>query len=267
MDRYVLLSFDMEEFDMPLEYGFPISVAEQMQVGKEGLDAIMPVLNDPRIETTLFTTANFAMQYPDAVRELAGRHEIASHTFYHSQFEDAHLLQSRNTLEEISGKKVTGLRMPRMRKVSLEEVKKAGYGYDSSINPTWLPGRYNNLHLPRTMYKQNGILRIPASVSPSLRIPLFWLSFKNLPYYLFRRLAMQALKKDGYLCLYFHPWEFTAIDRYGLPGYTRKPDGEALLSKLNRLITDLKKEAEFISMQHYIQIIQKAPTPGGDLQA
>ncbi len=248
MNRYVLLSFDVEEFDMPLEYNFAISAGEQMEVGKKGLDAIQPVLSDPAIISTLFTTANFAIQYPDAIKQLGNQHEIASHTFYHSAFEDADLLKSKNKLEEISGKTVTGLRMPRMRKVSVEEVKKAGYEYDSSINPTYLPGRYNNFHLPRTRYTEKGLIRIPASVSPVIRMPLFWLSFKNLPYALFKMFAMQTLKKDGYICLYFHPWEFTDIEHYGLPGFTKKDNGEPLLEKLNRLITDLKKEADFISM-------------------
>jgi peptidoglycan/xylan/chitin deacetylase (PgdA/CDA1 family) len=253
MNRFVLLSFDVEEFDMPLEYGFDISAAEQMQVGKKGLDAIMPVLTDATVSATLFTTANFAMHYPDAINQLAKQHEIASHTFYHSDFSNEHLLQSKKKLEEISGQTVTGLRMPRMRKVAIEEVKKAGYQYDSSINPTWLPGRYNNLHLPRTMYRDEGMLRVPASVSPTFRIPLFWLSFKNLPYPIFKRLALRTLAKDGYLCLYFHPWEFTTIENYGLPAYTRKPDGELLLERLQQLIKELKKAGEFITMQKFTQ--------------
>ena len=82
MNRYVLLSFDVEEFDMPLEYHFPISAEEQMRVGKKGLDALEPLLTDPSIHATLFTTANFAMHYPDAIRQLANRHKIASHTFF-----------------------------------------------------------------------------------------------------------------------------------------------------------------------------------------
>jgi hypothetical protein len=257
MNRYVLLSFDVEEFDMPLEYDFPISVSEQMEVGKNGLDALQPVLSDKTIVSTLFTTANFALQYPDAVRQLGNQHEIASHTFYHSAFEDADLLKSKNTLEEISGQKVTGLRMPRMRKVSMEEVKKAGYEYDSSVNPTYLPGRYNNFHLPRTVYTEEGIIRIPASVSPLIRVPLFWLSFKNLPYPLFKMFALQTLQKDSYLCLYFHPWEFTDIENYGLPGFTKKPHGEPLLQRLYRLLRDLKKEADFISMDSFQK--EKAP--------
>ena len=253
MNRYVLLSFDVEEFDMPLEYNFPISAEEQMKVGKKGLDAIEPILADPSIHTTLFTTANFAMHYPDAIRQLANRHEIASHTFFHSEFIDEHLLQSKNKLEEICGKPVTGLRMPRMRKVAMQEVIDAGYGYDSSVNPTWLPGRYNNFHLPRTMYTDEGMIRIPASVSPFIRIPLFWLSFKNLPYKVFKMLALQTLQKDGYLCLYFHPWEFTDIENYGLPGFTKKLNGKPLLAQLHRLITDLKTEADFITMDQFVK--------------
>ncbi len=255
MNRPILLSFDVEEFDMPLEYGFTIAPGKQMQVGKDGLDAIRPVLESKK--TTLFTTANFAMHYPADIKALADKHEIASHTFYHSDFADEHLLLSKNTLEEISGTLVTGLRMPRMRKVSMEEVKKAGYQYDSSINPTWLPGRYNNFHLPRTTYRQEGMLRIPASVSPLIRIPLFWLSFKNLPYAVFKSLALQTLKKDGYLSLYFHPWEFTDIANFGLPAYTIRHHGEVLLERLLKLTKDLEKEGDFMSMQEYIQ--QKSP--------
>jgi len=236
---------------MPLEYHFPISAAEQMQVGKKGLESIAPILSDPAVTATLFTTANFAMHYPVEIKQLSDKHEIASHTFYHSSFEDAHLLQSKNKLEEITGKTVTGLRMPRMRKVSMAEVRKAGYLYDSSINPTYLPGRYNNLHLPRILYTEDGVTRIPASVSPLLRIPLFWLSFKNLPYAVFKMLALQTLKKDGYICFYFHPWEFTNIEGFGLPDFTKRLNGQPLIERLNRLLNDLKKEADFISMEAF----------------
>lgn len=261
MNRYVLLSFDVEEFDMPLEYNQAISAGEQMRVGKNGLDAIDDILNDRDIQSTLFTTANFAAHYPASIKRLAHRHEIASHTYYHSEFENAHLLQSRQKLQEISGQKVSGLRMPRMRKVEMSEVKKAGYEYDSSINPTWLPGRYNNLHLPRTMYIDQGMLRIPASVSPLIRMPLFWLSFKNLPYSVFKMFTMQTLRKDGYVCLYFHPWEFTNVENYGLPGFTKKHNGQPLLERLQRLLKDLKKESSFITMNDFVK--EKSPANAG----
>jgi len=250
----ILLSFDVEEFDMPLEYNFNIAIETQMEIGKKGLDNLMPILNDQNYTTTLFTTANFANHYPDTIKSLSDKHEIASHTFYHSNFTTAHLLASRIRLEEIIQKPVKGLRMPRMRQVPVADIMEAGYSFDASIHPTWLPGRYNNFHLPRTKYSEQGLIRVPASVSPNFRIPLFWLSFKNFPYAMYLRLALQTLRKDGYLSLYFHPWEFTNINAFGLPKYTIKGSDNELLEKLYRLLNDLKKQAKFCTMSDFLEI-------------
>lgn len=247
----ILLSFDIEEFDMPLEYGFEISPKKQFEIGKNGLDALMPILENSQIQTTLFTTANFANQYPAEIIALSKQHEIASHTYFHSKFETTDLLTSRLKLEEIIKKPVTGLRMPRMKQVPIQDIINAGYQYDASIHPTWLPGRYNNLGLPRTIFKQEGLARIPASVTPNFRIPLFWLSFKNFPYSIYRTLAMQTLKRDGYISLYFHPWEFVNIDCFELPNYTKKGCNGALLAQLSLLIKDLQNQGQFITMQQF----------------
>ena len=253
MTPIILLSFDVEEFDMPLEYNFNITTETQMEIGKKGVDNLMPILNDQNYTATLFTTANFANHYPDNIKSLSAKHEIASHTFYHSNYTTDHLLASRIRLEEIIQKPVKGLRMPRMRQVPVADIKEAGYSYDASIHPTWLPGRYNNFHLPRTNYIEQGLIRVPASVSPNFRIPLFWLSFKNFPYALYLNLALQTLRKDGYLSLYFHPWEFTNINAYGLPAYTTRGSDKELLDKLHQLLCDLKKQAEFCTMSDFIK--------------
>ena len=253
MTPKILLSFDVEEFDMPLEYNFNIAIEIQMEIGKKGLDNLMPILNDQNYNITLFTTANFANHYPDSIKALSEKHEIASHTFYHTNFINAHLHASRIRLEEIIQKPVKGLRMPRMRQVPVADIKEAGYSYDASIHPTWLPGRYNNFNLPRTKYSEQGLIRVPASVSPNFRIPLFWLSFKNFPYAMYLKLALQTLNKDGYLSLYFHPWEFTNITAFGLPKYTTKGSDNELLDKLYRLMNDLNKQSEFVTMSDFIQ--------------
>ncbi len=252
MKGYTMLTFDVEEFDIPLEYKQHIGMDEQMSVGMDGLKQLIPLLTTYNIHSTLFTTANFAQTFPNVIKDLSEKHEIASHTFYHSSFNNVDLLNSKEALEKIIQKKVTGLRMPRMRKVEMSEVVKAGYLYDSSINPTFLPGRYNNFHLPRTIYHAEGMLRVPASVSPNFRFPLFWLGFKNYPYSFFKKLCLQTLKKDGYLSLYFHPWEFTDISKYKLPGYVKKPDSHLLLLRLEKLINDLSPHSEFVTIQDYL---------------
>jgi peptidoglycan/xylan/chitin deacetylase (PgdA/CDA1 family) len=252
MSRYILLSFDVEEFDIPLEFKQPIEQADQLRIGKLGLDAIQPILST--YTSTLFTTANFADHFPNEIQTLSHNHEIASHTYYHGHFEDAHLQSSKERLEIIIGQQITGLRMPRMRPVSMEAVAAAGYTYDSSINPTFLPGKYNNLHLPRTKYFDAPMWRIPASVTPNLRIPLFWLSAKNMPFTLYKQLCIQTLKKDNVLCLYFHPWEFTDIKDFGLPVYTRRFAGPAFVERIENLLKNLSTHGECITMHNFNQL-------------
>jgi hypothetical protein len=253
LNRQILLSFDVEEFDMPLEYDIPITPQQQLQVGYEGFLKVDQLLATHKVATTLFTTAHFANNFPDAIKKAAQYHEIASHTYYHSDYKTEHLLESRVALEKIAGTPVTGLRMPRLKKIPMQDVIDAGYRYDSSMNPTWLPGRYNNLNKPRIYYNNNGMLQIPASVSPIIRFPLFWLSFKNLPFNIYLTMLKGALKKDGYACIYFHPWEFTNIDTYAMPKYTRKPCGEQLLGKMDKLIKVLQEEGDFNTMKSFVQ--------------
>lgn len=235
----ILLGFDVEEFDLPLEHGKTLPFDEQIAVSTQGTLAILVLLEKENIKATFFCTANYADHRPDIIKKIVDAgHELASHGYYHSDFKVEHLAQSKNRLEEISGARVSGFRMARMMPVDEKEIKRAGYVYNSSINPTFIPGRYNNLSKPRKWFFDEGVLQLPASVSPLVRFPLFWLSFHNLPMSLIAWMAGATHNKDGYLNLYFHPWEFTdlKIERYGLPGYVAKNSGEAFVKRLEQFI-------------------------------
>ncbi|MEZ2334606.1 polysaccharide deacetylase family protein [Mucilaginibacter sp. RCC_168] len=236
----ILLGFDVEEFDLPLEYGRSISFDEQLLISTNGTNSILELLRSANIKATFFCTANYALHKPDIIAKIVNEgHEIASHGYYHSDFKPAHLKQSKEVLEDISGTEVTGFRMARMMPVDEAEIKVAGYTYNSSINPTWLPGRYNNFDKPRIWFYDNGVLQIPASVSPLVRFPLFWLSFHNLPLPLIKWMSSATHRKDGYLNLYFHPWEFTNLhnkEKYGLPGYISRNSGEPFILRLKNFI-------------------------------
>lgn len=250
--RLVLLSFDVEEFDIPIEYGQTISWEEQISVSTQGMKNVMEILDMHGISTTLFITARYALENISQIETLASNHEIASHSYYHSSYTEEDLLNSRLALQHISKQKVLGLRMPRMKQVSMNSISNAGYTYDASINPTYIPGRYNNLKLPTTVYKQEQVFRVPSSVTPNLRIPLFWITFKNFSYFIYKRLAIQTLNKSGFLNLYFHPWEFTDLSSYKLPAYIKRDAGQRLIDKLDILIRDLKKEGKFETMSNFI---------------
>lgn len=240
----ILLSFDIEEFDMPFEYGGEILFEEQIAISRQGLESILDLLKKDNTKATFFSTVVFAENCKDLIdRLLSEGHELASHTYYHSQFKLEDLRKSKERLEELFYTQILGLRMPRMRQIKAKEVADAGYLYNSSINPTFLPGRYNNLGVSRKYFLEEKLWQIPTSVS-RLRIPLFWLSFHNFPIFLYRFLVKSALKKDGYLNVYFHPWEFSEIKnpKYKLPNFTTKNTGKDMIDRFDEFLFWLKKD-------------------------
>ncbi len=247
----ILLSFDIEEFDMPFEYGKDISFEDQLSISTEGTLKILALLSKYNIKATFYCTATYALNRRDIITTIIDQgHELASHGYYHSDFKPAHLKQSKDVLEEISGQTIKGYRMARMMPVDENEIRKAGYQYNSSINPTFIPGRYNNFNKPRTWYYQDGVVQLPSSVSPLIRFPLFWLSFHNLPMGILKWLSKITYRKDGYLNLYFHPWEFTDLhqpEKFGFPGYVMKNTGIVFEKRIDNFITWAKQQGYHFS--------------------
>lgn len=239
----IYLSFDIEEFDMPKEYGYDIDFESQIEISTNGLEEILSLLKQYDCKATFFSTAVFAQNAKPLINRILDEgHELASHTYFHSDFENSHLLKSKQYLEREFNTPIFGLRMPRMAEVCSVEVKKAGYEYNSSVNPTILPGRYNQLKTPKTIFKQNDLWQIPAGVSPVLRIPLFWLSFHHFPQWFFNFLLKRTLKQRGYATLYFHPWEFSEIEgKFNLPWYATKNSGETMVFRFENLLKYIKK--------------------------
>ncbi|WP_329903509.1 polysaccharide deacetylase family protein [Porphyromonas pogonae] len=242
----VLLSFDTEEFDVPLEHSVDLSMPEQMKISGIGLGRILDVLEKEKVTATFFCTANFASNSPDLMQRIvSGGHEVASHGYYHSYFEVQHLRESKEKLEEITGKPVTGYRQARMMPVDENEICAAGYTYNSSINPTFIPGRYMNFREKCTPYLKSGVWQIPVSVVPYVRFPLFWLSCHNLPMSLYLSLCKYAYRHYGYYTVYFHPWEFVDLNKnpeWKLPFIVRHNSGEPMCKKLAQIIGAFKQE-------------------------
>ena len=251
MAKQILLSFDVEEFDIPLEFQHPVPMDQQMAMGAQGLQTVLALLQPRGIRSTLFTTAHFADHQATLVKQAAATHEIASHSYHHSRYDDADLLKSRLALQSLTGQPITGFRRPRLQPTDSGLIREAGYTYNSSENPIWLPGRYNNLRRPRTAYRDQGLLNIPISASPGLRVPLFWLAIKNFPMRVIRYASQRCLDRDGYLCIFFHPWEFLDLSGFGLPGYIARRDGQAMVDRLEAYLDFLSPLGEFVTMDQF----------------
>ncbi|MFI5149209.1 MAG: polysaccharide deacetylase family protein [Bacteroidia bacterium] len=260
MMNKTLLSFDLEEFDIPEEYGQKLDPETKIGQSYEGLLLILELLRKLDIKATFYTTAVFALAHPELIMEMAKTHEIASHSYTHSSFTENDIASSKKVLEEITGKTVWGFRSPRLAPVSETVLQDAGYLYQSSLNPAWIPGRYDNRDKPRLPFR-TGLINLPASVTSRLRIPLFWISFKVLPSGYYSRACLELLRTEHFLHLYFHPWEFTNLSAYTMPWYTRKPDGLILLQKLEKLLTGLKLHSNFILSSVYCEQEQGMSKP------
>ena len=257
-----LLSFDVEEFDLPGEYGKKQAPAldVQLEVGTRGLTSVLEFLDRTGVRATFFTTAVFAAARPELIRRIAAsplKHEVASHGWSHSSFEERDLLRSRIEIEGIAGRPVVGFRRARFGEFDRKALATAGYRYDSSDNPIWLPGRYNNLKKPRTAYRFGdpgtpGVTILPVSASPLLRYPLFWLSFKHSPMRVFRLASAWTLREDGYLNLFFHPWEFTSLAGFKVPFLVSRRAGEKMVARLEAYLLWLKERADFEPLADFV---------------
>ena len=240
------LSFDIEEFDMPYEYGGSPTMEEQIETSTKGLASIVSVLEKYQAKATFYCTGVYATAKPELIKALSQKHEIASHNHYHSSHKKEDLSTSKAILEEITGQEVVGFRMPRMAPVSDTDLVEAGYKYNASINPTYLPGRYDYRHISRTSFMQNNLIHFPASVSPNWRVPLFWITFHNFPLQYFFYLCKKVVEAYGYLHLYFHPWEFTDYTQLPngakYPFYLHQNNGKKMTERFDKLMAFLRKE-------------------------
>lgn len=241
----ILLSFDTEEFDVPREHGVELSFDQMVNISIEGTTKILDCLKEMGgIRATFFCTADFAEHAPEIMSRIANEgHEIASHGCSHWSFKTEDLYNSKKRLETLTGLSVVGYRQARMMPVDEKDIAKAGYIYNSSLNPTCIPGRYMHLSTPRIPFMKEGVLQIPASVTPWVRFPLFWLSYHNLPAWLYRAMARRTLRHDGHLSIYFHPWEFYELKEHPelkMPFIIYNNSGEKMVNRLRDLISDLK---------------------------
>lgn len=249
----IMLSFDIEEFDVPREKGLNLSLEEEIEISKIGTKKILDILKEKKVYATLFCTSNFCEGAKDLVkRAITDGHEIACHGVDHWSPKEDDPKVSKDKIEHLFDICVKGYRQPRMFDVSDKLIEECGYVYNSSLNPAFIPGKYMHLDMPRTAFMKGKVAQIPASVTPHARIPLFWLSLHDFPMSIYKKMAMSVLKHDGYFTTYFHPWEFVdhpaKIKKYMLP-IVRYNNGTKMCNRLGSLIDFFKKnDQEFCTI-------------------
>ncbi len=249
-EKALLLTFDTEE-----HFDLPVPKERASWIAREGLIKLLSFLERRNARATFFVTAEFAMQNPVLIRKMAEKNEIACHGFSHSDdyqsmnpgFALIKLSQAKKILERISGQQVLGFRAPRMKPPSKEVIERAGFIYDSSSHPTYLPPYYNLNK--RIAHRNSNITEIPLTTTPGLRFPMFWTASRTLGTWYMRFCSLMC-KRDDYIMLNFHPWEFLKLRN--LPFLYRHNTGEKLFSILDKYLDHNKRR--IITVREFLRL-------------
>jgi polysaccharide deacetylase family protein (PEP-CTERM system associated) len=225
--RTLLLSFDLEDCDQILarRFGNP-DWDRRWEAFERQLGRVLDLLDSLGAKATFFVLGMTARNYPDSVRELAGRgHDIAAHGFDHQPvFTQSReefrrdVVRSLELISSLTGSRPIGYRAPafslaRETPWALEVLVDLGLRYDSSLFDS-----------PRHRHRFGGIPDAPCRIELTsgrqlwefpiavarwgrLRLPVgggsYW---RVLPPVVLRACLDRGVTGES-LPLYFHPYE------------------------------------------------------------
>jgi hypothetical protein len=170
------------------------------------------------------------------------------------------LRAARTLVEHATGRPVTGIRTPRLRSCPAARLRDAGFRYDASPHPTWVPTRYNGLRWPRLPWREEGLWRLPISVIPGVRLPVSFVWFRAAAGARLGRLAAAAAaSRAPFLHLYFHPWEAVEVGAHGAPRWIGLRTGAPFVAALDRLLAWSKSRLRCQTAARFCDELESTP--------
>lgn len=258
--KFLNLSIDLEEFDALVEYGVRISEKDQYEISRQGLIQLVDFLKKSNLKVTFFTTVNMAKAYPELLKSLAAdRHEIALHAVVANKDKDLgrDLQNQKAAVEEIIKREIYGCRTHKLVSLPEEALNQAGFIYDNSLHPTYVPGRYCNIFKPKQIHDNAGIIKVPVSVTPVLNLPFSWFWFRNFGFHYAIFCSRLIYFSRDYINIYLHSWDFADIDtplKWRLRPLIRNSGYKMLLMFDSYIQWCQKKELEIIPMLDYLKL-------------
>ena len=230
-DPIFLASFDVEEWFHAenLKGALPTDDWERLEPRVErNTNELLDALGAVGAKATCFVLGWVARRYPALVRRMVtDGHEVASHSDTHRRLYSlsraelaGDLSRARDTLEQIAGTRVWGIRAP-MFSISdavLDYLAEAGYWYDSSFYHFEAHDRYGQLATPidpegSVVEVRPGLLELPMSCVPIGPVAVPWSGggyFRLIPFAMYRWGVKRRLAHHSWFMFYFHPWELDA---------------------------------------------------------
>jgi peptidoglycan/xylan/chitin deacetylase (PgdA/CDA1 family) len=226
--------------------------------GKYHLSKLKEIINRYDLRITAFVTGKTLEDNPDILDSLRSMNaEIEQHSY-------AHQVRGKNKISDIQKgievhKKITGnlpigYRSPQgvITKSEILFLEKMGIKYDSSIFPSFFPGRFNRLNFPSEpfMVKDTNIMEIPFAVIPKIRIPI-GLSYMQLLgmdvfTHLFKIFGIPSL-----LVYDFHTYELGKVSSYDKLSFATKMGYYRSQKKYKDPFTVFERFIKFIISKQY----------------
>lgn len=240
-DKNMKLDGRLNAMTVDVEDYFQVSAFENV-VDKKDWDSIslrvgdnthrlLDMFSDNNVKATFFTLGWVAKRCPDVIKRIVVEgHELASHGLAHQRatqmskealYED--IKQSKEILEDISGKRVVGYRAPSFsindsNLWAYDILSELGFIYSSSTYPI-KHDLYGVPDWPRFQYERdNGLIEIPV---PTVRKNNTNVGiggggyFRLYPYWLSKKRINEFMKLESApYSFYFHPWEIDPKQPY-----------------------------------------------------
>jgi len=205
----------------------------------EGLSLFLEILDDLNVSATFFFVGEVAENFPEVVKEVNKRHEVACHGLYHEVITKLDVTTryryvNRNVriIQEITNRKPLGFRAVNFVTDNniFSMLDELDFKYDSSVLPAYplfrkyegFKGKAPNLpyNPSRSNYRKAGDLKIiemPVSVLPIFNLPWVGTHIRMRGKSIYKLSA--SLYKPSYILLVLHSWDF--IELKGKTSYSR----------------------------------------------
>ena len=228
---------------------------------EENTDRLLSILDHHKVKCTFFVLGWIADRFPKLVKKIDSLdHEIASHGYWHKlayeQTPDefrSDIRKSKCLLEDITGKKVYGYRVPGFSITgknlwAFDVISEEGYIYDSSVFPASRGHGGLKKNVSTQPYKlSSGIWELPISTIRLFRFNIAYSGggyLRFFPYSLIKWALKKNNKKNIPAIVYLHPRDIDPnqpklkmpVNRY-LKSYINLRSTE---KKINILLKDFK---------------------------
>lgn len=273
-----VITIDYEDWFTTSHYQSVVNDTNKKYLLEKPTLKLLDLLEKYQVKATFFVLGQIARDCPKLIKKIhENGHEIASHGYSHTPIHELsrenfihELRETNKILEDITQEKIKGFRAPffsidHTSSWVIDILKEENFIYDSSIFPMKTP-RYGIQNAPSLPYyigsdeislpsENKQLIEFPISIYKrnGIKIPCSGGIYGRFLPARFMNYFFTQIQQQGYVNLYFHPWElFNKKDLTPYPGmlknFLANYNSNHYINKLEFIL----QHFQFINIQTWI---------------